>query len=207
MRRLDFEALRDSLLYISGKLDMSEVGGHPVNIVEEPFSNRRSVYGYIDRSNLPETLAHFDFASPSQPIGNRHETVVPQQALFMMNNPLLVEVSRRLMVREEMKPADTDEKRIHALYWMIFQRPPKSEEIALGKRYIESVRGGVTDADDGPVAVSTGGGGKAMAKGGGKKAGFTIQNAGERVDRSKALSEWEKLAHALLMANEMVYFN
>jgi hypothetical protein len=207
VRRLDFEALRDSLLYISGKLDMSEVGGHPVNIVEEPFSNRRSVYGYIDRSNLPETLAHFDFASPSQPIGSRHETVVPQQALFMMNNPLLVEVSRRLMVREEMKPADTDEKRIHALYWMIFQRPPKSEEIALGKRYIESVRGGVSDGDDGPVAGSTGGAGKAMAKGGGKKAGFTIQNAGERVDRSKALSEWEKLAHALLMANEMVYFN
>ncbi len=208
VRRLDFEAMRDSLLYISGKLDMSEVGGHPVNIVEEPFSNRRSVYGYIDRANLPETLAHFDFASPTQPIGNRHETVVPQQALFLMNNPLLVEVSRRLMTREEMKPADTDEKKIHALYWMIFQRPPKSEEIALGKGYVEAVRNPSVADEDGPVASSGASVSMGRAKGGGgKKAGFTLRNEGERVDRGKSLSEWEKFAHALLMANETVYFN
>jgi mono/diheme cytochrome c family protein len=204
VRRLDFEAMRDALLYISGKLDMSEIGGHPVNIVEEPFSNRRTVYGYIDRANLPETLAHFDFASPTQPIGNRHETVVPQQALFLMNNPLLVDVSRRLMMREEMKPADTDEKKVHALYWMIFQRPPKPEEIVLSKGYIDAVRNPAA-ADDGPVA-SPGGAGKARV-GTGKKAGFTLRNEGERVDRDKSLSEWEKFAHALLMANETVYFN
>jgi hypothetical protein len=204
VRRLDFEAMRDALLYISGKLDMSEIGGHPVNIVEEPFSNRRTVYGYIDRANLPETLAHFDFASPTQPIGNRHETVVPQQALFLMNNPLLVDVSRRLMMREEMKPADTDEKKIHALYWMIFQRPPKPEEIVLSKGYIDAVRNSAA-ADDGPVA-SRGVSGKARV-GTGKKAGFTLRNEGERVDRDKSLSEWEKFAHALLMANETVYFN
>ena len=208
VRRLDFEAMRDSLLYISGKLDMSEVGGHPVNIVEEPFSNRRSVYGYIDRANLPETLAHFDFASPTQPIGNRHETVVPQQALFLMNNPLLVEVSRRLMTREEMKPADTDEKKIHALYWMIFQRPPKAEEISLGKGYLDAVRNSGAAEEDGPVASSGAVGASSRGKGGvGKKAGFSLRNEGERVDRGKALSEWEKFAHALLMANETVYFN
>jgi mono/diheme cytochrome c family protein len=207
VRRLDFEAMRDSLLYISGKLDMAEIGGHPVNIVEEPFSNRRSVYGYIDRSNLPETLAHFDFASPTQPIGSRHETVVPQQALFLMNNPLLVEVSRRLMTREEMKPADTDEKKIHALYWMIFQRPPKAEEIALGMGYVSSVRSVGSGDDEGPVASAGSSTAPAKAKGGAKKAGFTLRNEGERVDRSKSLSEWEKLAHALLMANETVYFN
>ena len=208
VRRLDFEAMRDSLLYISGKLDMSEVGGHPVNIVEEPFSNRRSVYGYIDRANLPETLAHFDFASPTQPIGNRHETVVPQQALFLMNNPLLVEVSRRLMTREEMKPADTDERKIHALYWMIFQRPPKAEEISLGKGYLDAVRNSGAAEEDGPVASSGAVGASSRGKGGGgKKAGFSLRNEGERVDRGKALSEWEKFAHALLMANETVYFN
>jgi hypothetical protein len=208
VRRLDFEAMRDSLLYISGKLDMSEVGGHPVNIVEEPFSNRRSVYGYIDRANLPETLAHFDFASPTQPIGNRHETVVPQQALFLMNNPLLVEVSRRLMMREEMKPADTDEKKIHALYWMIFQRPPKAEEISLGKGYLDAVRNSGAAEEDGAVASSGAVGASSRGKGGvGKKAGFSLRNEGERVDRGKALSEWEKFAHALLMANETVYFN
>jgi hypothetical protein len=124
-----------------------------------------------------------------------------------MNNPLLVEVSRRLMTREEMKPADTDEKKIHALYWMIFQRPPKSEEIALGKGYVEAVRNPGAADEDGPVASSGAVGGAVRGKGGGKKAGFTLRNEGERVDRAKSLSEWEKFAHALLMANETVYFN
>ena len=36
----------------------------PVNLTDEPYSNRRSVYGYIDRGNLPELMSQFDFADP-----------------------------------------------------------------------------------------------------------------------------------------------
>src|SRR4029450_2170675 len=46
VRRLDFEAMRDSLLVLSGKLDRT-LGGQPVNLTDEPYSYRRSVYGYI----------------------------------------------------------------------------------------------------------------------------------------------------------------
>ncbi|HZT82145.1 MAG TPA: DUF1549 domain-containing protein, partial [Gemmataceae bacterium] len=51
-QRLDFEALRDSLLWASGRLD-PEAGGPPVDITKAPFPARRSVYGFIDRQNLP----------------------------------------------------------------------------------------------------------------------------------------------------------
>ena len=56
VRRLDFEAMRDSLLVFSGNLDRT-IGGKPINLTDEPYSYRRSVYGYIDRGNLPELMS------------------------------------------------------------------------------------------------------------------------------------------------------
>jgi hypothetical protein len=82
IRRLEFEPLRDSLLAIGGKLDLTS-GGRPVDISSEPYSTRRTVYGYIDRSNLPELFNHFDFANPDLTTGKRYETTVPQQTLFL----------------------------------------------------------------------------------------------------------------------------
>ena len=68
VRRLDFEAFRDSLLGMSGRLD-PKMGGQPVNITDEPYVYRRSIYGYIDRGNVPELMQHFDF---SDQIGRAH---------------------------------------------------------------------------------------------------------------------------------------
>ena len=62
-RRLDFEALRDSLLTVTGQLDTT-MGGPSVEITSAPFSGRRSVYAFIDRQNLPGLLRTFDFANP-----------------------------------------------------------------------------------------------------------------------------------------------
>ena len=100
VRRLDFEAMRDSLLVFSGKLDRT-LGGQPVNLTDEPYSYRRSVYGYIDRGNLPELMAHFDFSDPDMPNSKRTTTVVPQQALFLMNSPMSVDTSRAIMQRPD----------------------------------------------------------------------------------------------------------
>src|SRR6202011_2762524 len=58
--RLDWEATRDSLLVAAGRLD-STIGGRPVEVME---STRRTVYGFIDRQNLPGLFRAFDFASP-----------------------------------------------------------------------------------------------------------------------------------------------
>ena len=73
------------------------MGGRPVNLGANGYSTRRTIYGYVDRRNLPEVFNQFDFANPDITTGKRYETIVPQQALFMMNSPLVVEQARNLV--------------------------------------------------------------------------------------------------------------
>jgi hypothetical protein len=186
---------------------------------------RRSVYGFIDRANLPEMMNHFDFANPGMSLGKRHETTVPQQALFMMNSPLMVDVTRKLLARPEMAQAKTDAQRLHALYWMIYQRPPRSEESELGLAFLQAASAAPALGDEAqPLQVANDASRKgpfgkelrAMTKEQRRaqlqqmqqrrRGGFQLENEGERVDRT-ALNAWEKYTHALLMANETVYYN
>ena len=127
IRRLDFEALRDSLLTFSGKLDPA-IGGKPVNLTDEPYSYRRSVYGYIDRGRLPELMSLFDFSDPDMPNSRRSSTIVPQQALFLMNSPMAVQTSRDIVARPEFVLAGNATQRIVQLYRIIFQRSPHPAE-------------------------------------------------------------------------------
>src|SRR5436309_11886601 len=96
IRRLEFEALRDSLLAIGGALDKT-MYGRPVDLEKEPYSTRRTIYGRVDRSDVADVLVNFDFANPDLPTGRRHETTVPQQALFLMNSPLVIEQAKTLV--------------------------------------------------------------------------------------------------------------
>ena len=94
-QRLDFEAMRDSVLAVSGSLDPI-IGGPAVPITDPPFTTRRTIYGFIDRQNLDGLYRTFDFAVPDATSPRRFVTTVPQQALFLMNSPFLHEQSRRL---------------------------------------------------------------------------------------------------------------
>jgi cytochrome c553 len=209
IRKLEFEALRDSLLAIGGKLDLT-VGGKPVNITTEPYSNRRSVYGYIDRNNVPEVMTHFDFATPDMPTGKRYDTIVPQQALFLMNSPQVIEVTRNLMARKEITAARTPEAKVEALYQVIYQRKPRPEELKLGLEFIKGAPV-VTAAPSAAVTpVATAPAGKAAKKAIAAKTAkgkmAEPQNKGRTVDR-RPLAAWEEYAQALLLANEASYVN
>ena len=135
-RRLDFEALRDTVLYIGGKLDLT-MGGPGVRLDSEPYSLRRSVYGYVDRNNLPNMHLAFDFANPDLTTGKRDETIVPQQALFMMNSPLVVEQAKNLVKRPDFKAKPSNEEKIKLLYNLIYQRVPTEIELQLAQDYIQ----------------------------------------------------------------------
>lgn len=134
-QRLDFEALRDTWLAVSGKLD-PKLGGVPVDIVSEPFSPRRTIYGLIDRQNLPGVFRTFDFANPDVSSQGRFTTTVPQQALFMMNNPFVVEQARQLVQRDEIKRAKNDADKIQKLYQLVWLRPPEREEVRVAEKFI-----------------------------------------------------------------------
>jgi hypothetical protein len=134
-RRLDFEAMRDTLLAASGQIDLT-TAGRAVEITAEPFSSRRTIYGFVERQNLPGLFRTFDFASPDTTSPQRFSTTVPQQALFLMNSPFVVQQARRMLDRAEMKSAASDDEKIRQLYQIAFQRGPDADEIKLGKRFV-----------------------------------------------------------------------
>ncbi len=218
VRRLDFESVRDSLLAMSGDLDRT-IGGKPWNLTEEPYfddngKSRRSVYGYVDRGNLPELMAHFDFSKPEMTNSKRSTTIVPQQALFLMNSPFTVAVIRRIVSRPEF-PAlqkgestdytrdkaayNRDLSRISALYRIIFQRMPRKDEYKWGIEFVQA------EAQDGSAntfaakMINTGGRDRMNGR-------AAIKNDGFRVSR-RPLNAWETYAQALLFSNEAAYVN
>ena len=149
-RRLDFESLRDTILYIGGRLDL-QMGGPGVRLDAEPYPVRRSVYGYIDRSRVPNMQLAFDFANPDLTTGRRNTTIVPQQALFMMNSPLVVEQARNLTLRPDFKARAQAEDKIKLLYKIIYQRAPSEVEMRLALDYVRG-EASVTAANSGALA-------------------------------------------------------
>jgi hypothetical protein len=135
-QRLEFEAMRDTLLAVSGQLDLT-AGGHAVDITDAA-STRRTVYGYVDRQNLPDEFRAFDFASPDSSSPRRFYTTVPQQALFMMNSPFVIAQAKNLVNRPDVQSASTDQQRLHLLYQLAFQRDPSREEIDWAGQFIRA---------------------------------------------------------------------
>jgi hypothetical protein len=214
VRRLDFEAMRDSLLAMSKKLDTT-MGGQPVNLTDEPYSYRRSIYGYVDRGNLPELMQSFDFSNPSMPNSKRTTTVVPQQALFLMNSPMAIDVARSVMGRvegyERAARENNTKHKIYYIYLIMFQRAPSADETEKGVQFVNRELG-----EEQNIMASA----KAISEKAAKKAEErakqmenmrdngtgTIENKGQMVER-KPLTPWETYAHALLLSNEAAYVN
>jgi hypothetical protein len=149
-QRLDFEEMRDSLLALAGKLDLTE-GGHAVDIVGESFSPRRTIYGFVERQNLPNMFRTFDFASPDTTSPQRFATTVPQQALFLMNSPFVVQQARILAGRDEILACSPTEERIRRLYEVAFQRQPEPDELKLALRFIDGQSGAPPNPPVGPA--------------------------------------------------------
>ena len=117
-RRLDAEALRDSLLFVAGQLDLDQIGGpsfapdHPPDALEglsmkgaawkaspPREQGRRSVYIFAKRGLLSPLLTTFDFPDTTLPSCQRDVTTVPTQSLALLNNPFVHEQSTALAKR------------------------------------------------------------------------------------------------------------
>ena len=136
-QRMDFEELRDSLLSVSEKLD-SAAGGQAVNILSEPFSSRRTVYGYIDRQNLPGLFRTFDFANPDTSSPQRFFTTVPQQALFLLNSGFVIEQARTLTTNASFQKISRQEERVDFLYEKVYQRAPATDEVMAAEKFLNA---------------------------------------------------------------------
>jgi hypothetical protein len=137
-RRLELEPLRDALLAVAGRLD-TRLGGPPVDVTRAPFPVRRSVYGFIDRQNLPGLFRTFDLASPDTSTARRHATTVPQQALFLMNGPFAVEQARAFCARPDVAGLN-GATRVRRMYELAYGRPAEPEEVELGLGFVRTAR-------------------------------------------------------------------
>ncbi len=134
-KRLDFEAMRDSVLSVSGNLTLKQ-GGRSVHIANKPDARCRTVYGFVNRQNLPNLFRTFDFAGPDTTCPQRFTTTVPQQALYLLNSPFIEAQAKRLGARSGVTSAD-DEERIRVIYRLAYQREPSAEELALAKGFVD----------------------------------------------------------------------
>ncbi len=133
-QRLDFEAVRDSLLCVSGELDLT-AGGVPVELTKPPYAKRRAIYGFIDRQNLPGLFRTFDFASPDTTSPQRYVTSVPQQALFMMNSPFVLEEAQAL-AKKAGAAGTPNPALIQSLYREVLARPAAAGEVQAGEKFV-----------------------------------------------------------------------
>ncbi|MEC9036118.1 MAG: DUF1549 and DUF1553 domain-containing protein [Verrucomicrobiota bacterium] len=137
-RRLSFESMRDTMLSISGELDLRS-GGPPKEMFGTGASKRRSVYGKIDRQFLPSVLRVFDFANPELHAPRRYKTNVPQQALFLMNSDFAIDRAKALSVRvHDDYPSGDIRAKINRFYEYVYGRRPNSEEINRSVLFIEN---------------------------------------------------------------------
>jgi hypothetical protein len=146
-RRLDAEAIRDALLMVSGKLDRSRPGAHPFPPIEKwawtqhaPFkdvypSYHRSVYLMTQRFLRHPYLALFDGPDTNTSTEQRTSSTVPQQALFLMNNPFMVEQAEGLARRLLGATRDLRQRIILAAQ-IAWARPPQPSEIENAIRFV-----------------------------------------------------------------------
>jgi hypothetical protein len=113
--------------------------GKPVELFTAPYSKRRSIYGFIDRQNLPGTFRTFDFASPDSHAPKRFETTVPQQALFLLNNPFLQEEAQKLL--ENVSSLPRPEDKVQALIRRVLSREATNEEITRAINFVNHPSG------------------------------------------------------------------
>jgi Protein of unknown function (DUF1553)/Protein of unknown function (DUF1549)/Planctomycete cytochrome C len=134
-QRLDFESLRDSLLMVGGRLN-PRIGGPSAKDILSAGSTRRTLYGYVDRLQVPGLYRAFDFPSPDATISQRDITTIPQQALYLMNGPFAVECARALIRRPDVAGIPDPTQRIARLFQLCLGRRATPEEITLGREYV-----------------------------------------------------------------------
>ena len=141
-RRLQVEAIRDSMLLVSGSLDLAPpvgstvtgLGDRLVRDVEldllQPPNNHRSVYLPVVRDYLPKIFELFDFPSPNLVNGRRTATSVPTQDLYLQHDPDVIRFAQLAAERLLSKNQANNGVRATTAYRWALTRAPREDEIA-----------------------------------------------------------------------------
>ncbi|MDB5320186.1 MAG: Protein of unknown function (DUF1553)/Protein of unknown function (DUF1549)/Planctomycete [Phycisphaerales bacterium] len=127
-RRLDAEAIRDTMLAVTNELDPTPLNGPGLKDLNNP---RRTLYLMTIRSDRTGYRMLFDAADPTAIIDRRIDSTVAPQALFLMNHPFTTARAKKLAAQSATAP-----DRITWLYETLFSRSPTAEESQLGQNYV-----------------------------------------------------------------------
>jgi hypothetical protein len=188
VRRLEGEAIRDHLLSVSGRLDLT-MGGPSVPVHLTSFmegrgrpggsgpldgAGRRSIYIEVRRNFLTPMLLAFDYPIPFNTMGRRSISNVPAQALILMNDPFVHDQALIWAKRMLAEISADAQQRIARMYESAFSRPPTADEV---------------------TAVL------AFADQQGEQLGL------EPAKRLDDLRVWTGIAHALMNTKEFIFIN
>ena len=132
-RRLSAEMLRDSLLAVTGEL---ELRGGISSKISDPDNFRRTLYGRVSRKELDAYLAQFDYPDANVHCAHRAETTTPAQKLFLLNSQFILARAERIAQSLDVPGVSTDEK-IAGIYSRTLARRPEIEEAALAREFLE----------------------------------------------------------------------
>jgi hypothetical protein len=148
LRRLEGEAIRDAMLKVSGRLNVTMYGPSiPVHLT--PFQEgrgrpasgpldgdgRRSIYLGVRRNFLSSFLLAFDTPAPFSTVGRRSNSNVPAQALILMNDPF-VHNQAEVWAKRVLAEPTSDEQRVRDMYLDAFARPPNELELRACVSYL-----------------------------------------------------------------------
>ncbi len=180
-KRLEAEAIRDSILFVAGQLDR-EMGGSLINLNPRQYvtsnnnidpikydSRRRSLYLPVIRSALYDVYTAFDFGDPTVMNGNRPSTTVAPQALFMLNSSIVLSASKDLAANMLAQEGWTDSQRVQHLYQTCYGRPASADEVSTALEFIPKFEAAFGKAEN------------------------------------PRLSAWQSLCKSVLASNEFVY--
>ena len=149
-RRLDAESIRDAMLLTAGKLDLRPPTGSPVGAYGEGYavgantkqidqvSPHRSVYLPVVR-NLPlESLTLFDMTPGSIVTGQRPQTTVPAQSLYLLNSPYVLKAAEFAAQRLLTDRPKSEPHRVKLAYERIFNRPPTDAEVEAALKFVKT---------------------------------------------------------------------
>lgn len=188
-RRLDIESLRDSLLAIVDTLD-KRVGGESQNATTPSAPNlagaasigsiRRTLYLEVNRAAMSDFLTTFDYVEPGVSVDRRPATIVPHQALFLMNHPLPLEIGKQLAT--QIHTANLmDSDRLIAATRTLLGRPPTASEQVTIQRFLKSHHHESTDD------------------------GSTTDESKTWESMQSSLDAWVSVCRSLLLTNEFLY--
>ncbi len=162
-RRLSAEEIRDAILLVSGSLDPSMGREHPFPAPHTwgftqhaPFyavyeSNRRSIYLMQQRIKRHPFLALFDGADPNVSTARREMTIVPTQALYLMNNPFIHEASRK--ITQSLVQIDSPAIEIDRLYWKCLGRGASEDEIERAIQFLARYEAAQANVESTSVSI------------------------------------------------------